>query len=243
MKNWLTRMQWSALVLLILVIAGHKLDLLSFSMLRQGLMVSMAAMLLGAVIALGVMAWAILKKRRDWMLPALIGVLVPALPLGVMMLTVGKGFEVPPIHDISTDLNVPPEFVAARKARQTGENSLDHGGEKVARQQRQAYPDLESLSLDADAAKVFVLVRQLVEQRGWELLRVDEESLVLEAMEETAIMGFKDDVVVRVTEVASGAVVDMRSVSRVGVSDLGANAQRIRLFLRDLEGACEGCGP
>ena len=68
------------------------------------------------------------------------------------------------------------------------------------------------------------------EALGWEIIAQDEQAGTLEAVDTTTIMGFKDDIVIRISREGDSSIIDLRSVSRVGVSDLGANAKRIRAF-------------
>ena len=79
------------------------------------------------------------------------------------------------------------------------------------------------------------LVRGTVRSLGWEILGEDEEAGLLEAAETTPLLGFTDDIVIRVRSLNEGVLIDLRSVSRVGISDLGANAKRIRRFVEALK--------
>jgi len=147
----------------------------------------------------------------------------------LLMLVGGRG-DIPPIHDISTDTDNPPTFDAAIAARGESSNSLEIDPEVVA-QQLSAYPDIESLDSSLSATEAFDTALSVVNDMGWEVLAQDKATGIIEAVDTTAIMAFKDDVVIRVTEAGDGSVIDLRSVSRVGVSDLGANAKRIRAFV------------
>lgn len=97
------------------------------------------------------------------------------------------------------------------------------------------YPTIEPLILEAGMATVSAAVQNLVRARGWTMVTADAENGVFEATETSGWFGFKDDVAIHVTETEEGGTrVDMRSVSRVGLSDLGANATRVSEFLKDL---------
>lgn len=141
--------------------------------------------------------------------------------------------EVPPIHDITTDMVDPPAFEAVVALRQPGENSTDYAGiDTVGSQQANAYPDLETLYVMEPREAVFDRALRTVRAMGWEIVTQDPERGRIEATATTAWFGFKDDVVIRIEDAPGGAVaLDVRSASRVGVSDLGANAARIRVFL------------
>ncbi|MEN7535779.1 DUF1499 domain-containing protein [Aurantiacibacter flavus] len=143
--------------------------------------------------------------------------------------------KAPPIHDVSTDLNNMPQFVALDVAPvSTGPFSQ----EEWRAFHTEAYSNIEPILIDRSPSEVLAAARVLMEQRGW---TVAETQPVEEQLEATAYAGylrFRDDVVVRVTPVMDGSTrVDMRSVSRVGVSDLGFNARRVRDFLKDLSAA------
>ena len=116
-------------------------------------------------------------------------------------------------------------------------NSLEYGGRDVAAAQRAAYPDIETLVLGHPPDRVVELARETAEARGWAIVAVDTDAGRVEATETTSWFGFKDDIVVRVRPATGGARVDVRSVSRVGLGDLGANAARIREFLARLRAA------
>ncbi len=145
--------------------------------------------------------------------------------------------SVPPIHDISTDLDNPPEFVDVLPLRTDAPNPPEYAGEETAEQQREAYPDLAPLLLNYSMDEVFEAVQTTVEQRGWELVAAEREgdTARVEATDTTLWFGFKDDVVIRLQPHEKGVRVDMRSKSRLGKSDVGANAQRIKRFMEKLQ--------
>ncbi|MFZ1565186.1 DUF1499 domain-containing protein, partial [Sphingorhabdus sp.] len=100
------------------------------------------------------------------------------------------------------------------------------------------YGDIRSVRINRPVAEVIEKAGRLAETRGWDIALIEPEQGRLEATETSRFFGFKDDVVIRVrpTEDATGSIVDMRSISRVGMSDLGVNAKRVRSFLADLSG-------
>ncbi len=144
---------------------------------------------------------------------------------------------VPPIHDITTDTVTPPRFVEAATLRQSlgVPNSLDYTDD-VAEQQRAGYPDLQPLFLAVSQDEAYRRAMALVTARRWEVLASDQAGHRIEATDTTRWFGFKDDVAIRVSAIPNGGSrVDVRSVSRVGRSDIGTNARRIREFLADLQ--------
>lgn len=142
--------------------------------------------------------------------------------------------QAPPIHDVSTDTQDPPRFEVILKLRADAPNPAEYGGPLVARQQAEAYPDLKPLTLPLPKEQAFAQALGAAGELGWQIESADRDAGRLEATATTRWFGFKDDVVVRVREEGTGSRVDVRSVSRVGKGDAGANARRIRRFLRRL---------
>ncbi len=155
--------------------------------------------------------------------------------------------SVPAIHDISTDLADPPQFrmlaVRADNLDQIpGEDDPEMKGmnplQRWAAIHGKAYGDIRSVRIAMPVAEVIAKAERLAKVRGWEIAVSDPIEGRLEATETTRFFRFKDDVVIRVrpTEDGTGSIVDMRSISRVGISDLGVNAKRVRSFIADLAG-------
>lgn len=142
--------------------------------------------------------------------------------------------SVPPIHDISTDLTNPPEFVAIAPLRADAPNPVEYAGPETAEQQREAYPDLQTYTTQQDVDALFAKALQVANDMGWEIVEANEDAGRIEATDTTTWFGFKDDVVIRIATVDGETQLDIRSKSRVGRSDVGKNAERIREFLAAL---------
>lgn len=140
----------------------------------------------------------------------------------------------PYIHDITTDTQNPPQFVAVKTLRKQGDHPVEYDGAEVAAQQQKAYPDLAPLVTQAPREKVFEAAEAVIAAMGLELVDANAGEGRIEATQTSLLYGFKDDVVVRITSAADATRVDVRSKSRVGRSDLGQNARRIRTFLQKL---------
>jgi uncharacterized protein (DUF1499 family) len=138
--------------------------------------------------------------------------------------------KVPPIHDITTDTDDPPLFVAVLARRAGAPNPPEYAGPEVAAQQKQAYPDLAPIVLPDPPDRAFARAKAAAEALGWEIVAAEPAEGRLEATATTRWFGFKDDVVVRVRPDPAGSRLDVRSKSRVGRGDVGANAARIRAF-------------
>jgi uncharacterized protein (DUF1499 family) len=149
---------------------------------------------------------------------------------------------VPPIHDITTDTEHPPAFSAAIAALRTEEhdNPAVYEGSKVAEQQRQAYPDIAPLIVPLAPDAAFNRALDAARRMGWTIVAADDKSGKIEATDQSRWMGFTDDIAIRVAKTDAGTRVDLRSSSRLGRSDFGVNAARIRAYLTSLRAAALG---
>lgn len=140
----------------------------------------------------------------------------------------------PRIHDITTDVENPPAFVAVRRLRQPDNHPVEYDGAAVAMQQRMAFPDIVTQVVASDQNKAFAAAEAAIRSMGLEVVAANAAEGRIEATHTSLFYGFKDDVVVRVVADGSGARVDVRSKSRLGRSDLGQNARRVRTFIQEL---------
>jgi len=182
----------------------------------------LAALGLGFAIAAG--AWRSVAGSAV----ALIVALAAAAPLLVM---VQLATAVPVIHDITTDTDNPPTWVALRSVRSASENGTAYGGPSVASQQKRAYPDVAPLNVPMPPDRAFARVEATARALGWRIVAAAPAEGRLEASDTTRWFGFTDDIVVRVRATPQGSRIDVRSASRLGRSDLGVNARRVRAFL------------
>lgn len=172
------------------------------------------------------------RQRRGGASQAWGGIVLSTLTLAwVLVLSYGTT-DAPPIHDITTSIDDPPTFVAAAPEDSRGQGfAYPSGGGQVPDLQRAGYPDLATLHLDISRQEALWRVRHTAEDMGWDLIRGDDESGEVEFADATPWFHFVDFVSVRVRAEEAGAAVDVRSVSQIGVGDLGKNADRIRRFL------------
>ena len=232
---WGLRIAVLGLIVLALAILGQRFGLVHFRFALMGLAGGAAIGLLGAVISAIALVVSLASSRsgvRTAIAGLVIGLLIAA-PVGQAIIA---GSKVPAIHDITTDLDNPPAFDDAVVAlRGETSNPLDRKEPAdLAELQRQAYPDLKSLEVAEQPGKVYEAALETAREMGWEIVASNPEAGLIEATATTRVMNFKDDVAIRVTERGEGAAVDVRSVSRVGISDVGANANRIRTYLHAL---------
>jgi uncharacterized protein (DUF1499 family) len=225
----------SALVLLAAPV-GYRLGMLPLrvalqTFLRWGAYGGIAA----AVVSLAGLVVTLVRPRE-----ARRGILLATISLLVGLALVGipgrfrMGPPKPPIHDITTDTQEPPEYVTMLPLRANAPNTTVYGGEKIAAQQREAYPDLQPLILNVPPPRAFDRALAAVREMGWELVAADAADGRIESTDTTFWFGFKDDVVIRVRPADGGSRVDVRSLSRVGGGDAGTNAKRIRAYLDTL---------
>ena len=174
---------------------------------------------------------AIRQKNEKAKHRAMLVIFILVVPMGVLFSFAYKASQVPKIHDISTDLVNPPEFVhLAERAEEL--NSLEIKPEVIALQ-KQHYVGLVGLILPLSKDQALQRAAAVAKRLGWQNLMLDAEQGTLEAIDTSFWFGFKDDIVVRVMAQEPQQVkLDLRSVSRVGQSDLGKNAQRIEDFLK-----------
>lgn len=225
----------AALAMALLLVAGPAARFgwwpfrVSFDLMRW------AAYFGAAAAALAVAAAALRLRHRRPVFWCLLALVLGASAFWVPWQQLRTARSVPPIHDITTDTEQPPQFAAVVPLRGANANPIEYGGTEVARQQREAYPDIAPLSLALPPAQAFARGLAAAKGMGWEIVAQDPAAGRIEATATTFWFGFKDDVVVRVTAADNGSRIDVRSLSRVGQSDLGANARRIRRYLAALK--------
>ena len=224
----------SVLAFLLVALAGplYKFNIVelgtAFSSFKYGVILAVIALIL-------LIIQVICKRKTVSMLSAITVVAFSAISIIAPLSMMNKAKNVPPIHDISTDTVTPPEFVAIAPLRADAPNPVAYSGIKTAEQQRNAYPDLQTLRYTQSKAELVVAVEQTINNLGWEGINTDANAGLVEATDSTMWFGFKDDVVVRITDNGSERLLDVRSKSRVGGSDLGKNAERIRDFIEALD--------
>jgi len=142
-----------------------------------------------------------------------------------------------PINDITTNTTNPPAFSAVISLRNKGNNSVEYGGPLVAARQAILYADIQPINSDLSLENAFKKALRIAKNMGWKIIATDEKNGIIEAVDTTPIFRFKDDVIIRVTNIGIGigigSRIDLRSQSRIGLSDFGKNASRIRSFIKN----------
>ena len=239
-----------AAVLLPLAGFGNQWGVWSYSF---GFLVLQAGLFLavvGAVLGLVGLVWSLIAQPRDgvWTsaVALIIAVAISAIP--GWQLRIALSGQYPPIHDITTDMETPPQFIAVLPLRGADSNPTEYkdkfapdspmsgqnAGKHYSEIQSEYYPDIEPVILDGEFSDAFERALTAVEEMGWELVEAAPDKGRIEATATTFWFGFKDDVVIRLLREGEGTRVDIRSTSRVGMGDVGANANRIRAYIAAL---------
>ena len=241
LKTW----AWINLVLAVLVFATFPISALGSQFGFWGFRGAFAAIkvepILGAITVISSIALLVALRRRRvsqyrglaWF--SLIVVIVSLTPL---LVKVREASQLPAIHDITTDTKSPPAFFNAVSIRPEGSNSLEYGGAELAAKQKAAYPNVAPIITTLSPPQAFARATEVANELGWKIVDSNEAQGRIEATQTSTWFGFVDDIVIRIRPDGperSGSRVDLRSVSRVGVSDIGANAARIRRFIEAFE--------
>lgn len=167
-----------------------------------------------------------------------VGVVLSIAVMGTLGYWFTEAQKYPPIHDISTDIENPPEFRNIVPLRADAPNDTTYGDQEKADLQREAYPNIKTLYLEQEYGEAFDRALTAAEKMPWEkIVTSDKDKGIIEAYDKLPWFGFIDDVVIRIdtAETADSSRIDVRSVSRIGRGDIGVNAQRIRDYLERLE--------
>lgn len=232
-----SRTALAMLVTLAVAIVGYRLAWYPFTFVVNLLMLACGLALLALVTsALALFSsrhamTPLAKGRKAALAASLVASLAFLLVLGSFAT---RGKSAPMIHDISTDTESPPEFEFVLPLRKDSPNPAAYEGAEVAAMQKSAYPEVAPLIIDAEPTIVYLAALEIAKE-DWEIVVAEPHRGRIEATDTTAIFGFKDDIVVRVQAEGQGSRIDVRSLSRLGKSDLGTNAKRITRFLKELK--------
>jgi hypothetical protein len=236
----------SALSLPVLIIAaiGHRAGLLdatsTYGVIALGF--SLAALGVLAAFAAFVAIW---RDGSKGVGAAFRGIVIGLAVLVMPTLGAWQVVTEPRLTDVSTDLSDPPQFTLALLDRGPSDANIVDPGPVEAALQKEAYPDIVPRHYPVSTARVFLEAKAIVDRRGWRLLSSAEPSDAsatgtIEAVAQTLVFAFRQDVVIRVVPDGDGARVDMRSAARNAAHDLGSDADRVRKFFADLDAALAG---
>jgi uncharacterized protein (DUF1499 family) len=244
---WSNRLALFALIAAILSTIVVRADLLEI--VPAMATVAGALALAGAAIILAIGAVVVIwKDGLEGIGAAVAGMFIGLVVLAYPGYLATKAYRLPAINDITTDTVDPPRLEALARVRPRQGNPAAYPGAEVAAKQAAAYPELEPLVLSAPPVAVYETARAIVLKRGWRI--IEERQPIprrrdghIEAVARTPIMGFRDDIVLRIRSDGEGSRVDMRSASRYGRHDLGTNAARVASLLEELEMAVDALPP
>ena len=240
LARWSSRIALFAACLVLIGLVLHRLTSFPTAVAMNLFVVAFAVAALGLLIGLIALAQ-IWRKGYAGAGSAAIGILLPLLMACWPLAYLPAYRNLPHINDITTDFTAPPRFLALAKQRTDGANKAVYPGGRFAELQKTAYPELRTLVIEKSAEETFELVEDTAARFKWKVVAAEApvakaaKGGILEATDQTMIMGFIDDIVVRVEGNASRSRVDVRSASRYGSLDLGQNAKRVRLFLAEVQ--------
>jgi len=218
------------LALLLLLVSGplYQAEILG---LMNAFLAMRIALIAGAVaIVLALIQVIFMRKTVSWPMTG-VAVLCAAVAIFMPLSMMNKAKSVPPIHDITTDLVNPPKFMAILALRANAPNPAAYQGEEIASQQREAYPELQTQKYPQTTEQVFDAALAAVMSMGLEVVTSDKSLGLIEAYDTTTWFGFVDDVVIRIQNDSQMTILDARSKSRVGMSDIGKNAERLNTLI------------
>jgi uncharacterized protein (DUF1499 family) len=232
---------FDALIALALVLAGligahfgFAAPLVGFQLFLLGLLFGVLALVLGLI--------GLFRTRHpQWQHAhgrAVVASYLGAILTAVLVYLAMGAFGYPAINDITTDFDNPPEFVHARTLPENQGRDLTYDKAKYAQRQQQGYRPLEPLKLPMDPDAAFKEASMLAsEMHGWRVTYTDPKSRSIEGVATTRVFRFHDDFVIQIRPAPSGSLVEMRSKSRDGEGDVGANYKRIENFFKTLSAA------
>lgn len=246
--RWTTRIALFAFVLLVTVSVMHRFLGMATPVFLA--LVALAFVLAGLAIGLGlVAARGIWKRGGPGTARVVFGVLVAVGILAWPLSTLPVLRSLPEINDVTTSPGQPPAFDVLAPARSGRANPARYLADRFAKLQAAAYPDITTMEINRPVGETYDLVLEAVRRERMTIVKdqppADETGMVgaIEAVDRTPILGFSDDVVVRVAAGGEGSRVDLRSASRYGRHDLGRNAQRVRTLMRGIVARLESTIP
>jgi len=236
---WSNRLAWFALVLAglsVIVLRGDFLEIVP-AVATFGAASVLAALAILCSFGAAVVIW---RQGLSGIGRAVTGFLLGVLLLAYPGYLAARAYQLPPVRDISTDLVNPPRFDALSRLRPRG--TSDYPGPDAANLQKQGYPDLGSLQVLSNTRQTYDATLAIVTKHKWRVVDARPPSPqrrdgTIEAVARTLVMGFREDIVIRITPLQTGAQIDVRSASRFGPHDFGSNASRVRGLLEEIDEA------
>jgi uncharacterized protein (DUF1499 family) len=233
---WARRLAVFSLAVALLAIVIERADLLEIIPVLVTFAAALMLALLAILLALAsfVMLW---RNGGPGFTQAIAAVLIGCALLAYPTYLGYKAHGLPLLKDVTTDPADPPRFEVVARLRPP--DSSGYPGPATAQLQKQAWPDIEPLIVSVNPKAAFDGVMTVIAKRKWRVVdaRAPQPGREghIEAIARTPIMGFRDDVVVRIRAVRDGARIDVRSASRYGTADFGTNAERVLALLDDID--------
>jgi uncharacterized protein (DUF1499 family) len=247
LARWSSRLAVFSVSLVVVGVALHRLTSfptpVALNLFAVGAGGALLAVLVGLVAAIRI--W---RRGTPGAASVAVGILLPVLMAAWPLTYLPAFLNLPPINDVSTDTQAPPRFVALAEQRPREANRSEYPA-GFAQAQEKAYPDLRPVVVDRGVEEAFELVEDTVRKLKWRVAAVNPPAGkgatagTLEATDVTPIVGFVDDIAIRVEGAGTRSRIDVRSASRFGRSDLGQNALRVRRFLIELQARVDSTGP
>jgi hypothetical protein len=239
LATWARRLAFFSLAAVLLSVAIVHSGLLEIRPALATLAAALALAVVALLLAFAAFA-AIWKDGLKGMGAALTAIAIAVVLLAYPSYLAARSYRLPWIYDITTDPIDPPRYDTLAKVRPRDANPVIYAGLSAAERQIEAYPDIESIESDLHAALAFSAALAVVNRRRWRVVeaRTPDQSRRegrIEAVARTPVMGFRDDVIVRIRTEPRGSRIDIRSSSRYGTFDFGTNAERVRRLIEDIE--------
>ena len=174
------------------------------------------------------------------------GMVIAFVVLAPFVTTLYQALMLPRIYDVSTDITDPPELFAARQRTERMNPVVNDADSRAL--QSSAYPQVTGRRYDGSPDRILTAVNKVIADNGWTVVAQkgepgDDEEILLEVVARTFLLGFTSDAVIRLSDEGETTYVDMRSVSRYGIHDLGENADRITAFMTALDAEVQSAQP
>jgi hypothetical protein len=239
LSRWSSRLALFFVSLLLVTLLVHRLGLMPTTLALNLFVVGFAGAAFAALVGLAALGH-IWHTGRTGALNVAVGVLLPLLAFAGPAAYLAMSYKLPPIYDVTTDFVTPPKFTKL-PGRAPDANSADYPGAHAAALQAKGYPDIRALIVDRPVEETFEVVEEVARRLRWHVatseVRVSKAPMkvgTLEATDQTLLVGFVDDIAVRVEGTSTRARIDIRSASRYGKFDFGQNASRVRKFLAEV---------
>lgn len=199
----------------------------SFQIIKFTGYISIAVLVLSVLIGL----FSLFKKEFSLAKRCAVIAVLVAIPAIGLVMQAAKAKSLPFLHQVTTDTVNLPQFNAVVALRGEKSNPLAYDREKLAPLQLAAYPKLKPIISQLNKDQAYAKALDIALSLGWEVVAEDPQQGLIEAVDTTALWAFKDDIAIRVQAVGATSIIDLRSISRIGKTDLGANAARVEKFI------------